>query len=39
MGSHGIWDRRTRDVLGSPDGAMPGTIVEGEKAACSISAK
>jgi hypothetical protein len=27
------------NVLGSADGAIPGTIVDGEKAACSISAK
>lgn len=26
-------------VLGSADGAIPGTIVEGEKAACSMSSK
>jgi hypothetical protein len=26
-------------LLGSPDGAMPGTKVDGENAACSISAK
>lgn len=28
-----------KGVLGSAEGAMPGTMVEGEKEACSISAK
>jgi hypothetical protein len=27
------------DILGSADAAKPGTMVDGEKAACSISAK
>ena len=31
--------RGLKNLLGSPDGAIPGTIVDGEKAACSISAK
>lgn len=31
--------RKDGDILGSAEGAMPGTIVDGEKAACSISVK
>jgi len=31
----GMWD----SILGSAEGAIPGTIVEGENAACSMSAK
>lgn len=32
-------EKKKRDTLGSADGATPGTILDGEKAACSISVK
>lgn len=34
-----MFDCKIQNLPGSADGAIPGTIFEGEKAACSMSAK